>query len=393
MRIAVIDADLVGRKAHRFPNLVCMKFSGYYKSLGHEVVLKLDYKDLETFDMVKISKVYTDTPCPESVLELDNVEYGGTGFFFDKASDLPSDIEHFMPDYHLYDEWVQKEKERGINPLQFDYYENASIGSLTRGCFRKCEFCVNRKYNTIEKHSPLTEFLDSSRRFIILTDDNFMAYPFWKVLLKELEKTKKQFFFTQGLDIRLLTEEAAEQFSKASYKGDFIFAFDHLKDRELIESKLNMWRKYASGHTKLYVFSGFDYDNKYDEKFWVEDIIGVFERIKILMVHGCYPYMTRFVKYNESPYRGMYITLCRWCNQPSFLKKKSFREFCTDAYKSGQEKAIYEYMCDFEKKYPDIASQYFDIKFSELNQYPSTRKPGRPPKIKIQEPVLETKGE
>lgn len=39
MRISIIDADLVGRKRHRFPNLVCMKLSGYYKERGDEVVL------------------------------------------------------------------------------------------------------------------------------------------------------------------------------------------------------------------------------------------------------------------------------------------------------------------------------------------------------------------
>lgn len=43
MRIAIIDADLVGKKKHRFPNLVSMKLSGYYKELGNDVELKLDY--------------------------------------------------------------------------------------------------------------------------------------------------------------------------------------------------------------------------------------------------------------------------------------------------------------------------------------------------------------
>ncbi|EOS71642.1 hypothetical protein C818_00445 [Lachnospiraceae bacterium MD308] len=27
-RIAVVDADLIGRKKYRFPNLACMKLSG-----------------------------------------------------------------------------------------------------------------------------------------------------------------------------------------------------------------------------------------------------------------------------------------------------------------------------------------------------------------------------
>lgn len=80
MRVAIIDADLIGRKSHRFPNLACMKLSSYYKSQA-EVVLKTDYNDLHDFDKVFISKVFTDTPIDDSILILPNVEYGGTGFF------------------------------------------------------------------------------------------------------------------------------------------------------------------------------------------------------------------------------------------------------------------------------------------------------------------------
>lgn len=38
MKIGIIDADLIGRRNHNFPNLACMKISDYYKSKGYEVV-------------------------------------------------------------------------------------------------------------------------------------------------------------------------------------------------------------------------------------------------------------------------------------------------------------------------------------------------------------------
>lgn len=85
IKIAVIDADLIGRKNHRFPNLACMKISGYEKDQNNNVTLKLDYNDLDKFDKVYISKVFTDTYIPEDILTLSNIEYGGTGFFYDKA--------------------------------------------------------------------------------------------------------------------------------------------------------------------------------------------------------------------------------------------------------------------------------------------------------------------
>ena len=180
MKIAIIDADLISRKRHRFPNLASMKISGYYKKLGHEVELKLDYDNLDKYDKVFISKVFTDTPIDEEILKLDNVEYGGTGFFYDEAPDLPYEIEHQFPDYNLYDEWVQGEIARGIKPINFDDYSNSSIGFLTRGCFRKCGFCVNKKYNKAFEASPINEFLDPTRKKIVLYDDNFLACPSWR---------------------------------------------------------------------------------------------------------------------------------------------------------------------------------------------------------------------
>ena len=44
MKIAIIDADLLGRQRHRFPNLACEKISGYWKEQGATVELKLDYE-------------------------------------------------------------------------------------------------------------------------------------------------------------------------------------------------------------------------------------------------------------------------------------------------------------------------------------------------------------
>ena len=115
IKVAVIDADLSGRKKHRFPNLVSMKISGYHKDCGDCVQLKTNYDNLDDFDKVYISKVFTDTPIDENILKLPNVEYGGTGFYYDKASKLPDKIEHHMPDYHLYDDWVNAQIQNGIS--------------------------------------------------------------------------------------------------------------------------------------------------------------------------------------------------------------------------------------------------------------------------------------
>ena len=92
MKIGIIDAELMYSKKHRFPNLVSMKISGYHKNKGGNVSLFLNYDDIEKYDKVYISKVFTDTQVPEKVLAFSNVQYGGTGFFYDKTPPLPYEI-------------------------------------------------------------------------------------------------------------------------------------------------------------------------------------------------------------------------------------------------------------------------------------------------------------
>lgn len=258
MNVAVIDADLIGRNRHRFPNLACMKISGYHKARGDSVTLKTNYDALTAFDKVYLAKVFSDTPIPASdlfgsVLDLPNLTFGGTGFFYDNAPPLPPEVEHSMPDYHLYDVWAGSGSE-------FKAYRDYSIGFLTRGCFRHCPFCVNRRANQVVKHSPLTEFLDTTRKKICLLDDNFFGYADWRAELTALIDTGKPFHFKQGLDARLLDDAKAELLFNARYDGDFIFAFDDWRDRDVIERKLKLIRRYdrRRQRVKFYCLCGYD---------------------------------------------------------------------------------------------------------------------------------------
>lgn len=351
MNIAIIDADLVGRSKHRFPNLACMKLSAYYKQNGNTVTLKTDYENLSQYDKVFISKVFTDTFVDENILSLPNVEYGGTGFFYDKAPKLPEEIEHIMPDYHLYDEWVNakihdglsyddcdseedKEEKEAIAKRRrkdFTYYLDYSIGFLSRGCFRQCEFCVNKNYKKCEQHSNVLEFMDPERPKLCFLDDNFFACPQWKELIEQVKATGKKFQFKQGLDERLLTEEKVQELMSWKYDGDYIFAFDNIADREVIEKKAHLIRRYNKNtgqNFKFYVLCGFDRNGKYDLDFWKQDINDLFERIFILSKYNFKPYIMRFEKYNESPFYGTYVNVACWCNTPSLFRNLSYNQFC-----------------------------------------------------------------
>lgn len=391
MRIGIIDAEIIGKSKHRFPNLCCMKISSFHKQKGDSVELLLSYENLSEFDKVYISKVFTKTPVPDDVLTLHNVEYGGTGFFYDKAPSLPYDIEHSMPDYHLYDGWVDEKINNGVKRSEFTYYLDYSIGYLTRKCFRGCDFCVNRNYKATEKASPLSEFMDVTRPKLCFLDDNFFGHPKWKELIQPVIDSDKRFQFKQGLDERLLTEEKVKALSQWKYDGEVIFAFDNIEDKYLIMSKFELIRKTAPNwkrELKFYVFCGWDKNNIYDDAFWEKDIRNLFERITILRAYGAKPYVMRFEKVYESEYSSFYATVAAYCNQPSMFKSFSFRLFaqCRGMRRNGYSKYkrdVESYLKDIgikgsewrameniSIKFPHISDEYFEIdKNSDLYAY------------------------
>ena len=353
--IAVIDADLISKRNHNFPNLTCMKISGYYKEKGYDVVLKRDYDGLEAFEKVFISKVFTDTPFPDEVLKLPNVEYGGTGFFYDKAPNLPDEIEHHMPEYELYDEYVAERKAKG---KKVSNYTDYSIGYLTRGCFRKCSFCVNQKYDRVVEHSPLIEFYNPDRKKICLLDDNFFGCPNWKNLLQCLIDTGRKFVFKQGLDERLLTDDKCKMLFSAKYDGDYIFAFDNVADYNLIEEKLKLIKKYASGkNVKFYVLCAYDRDNKYDTEFFLKDIENIYIRIKLLAKYNAIPYLMRYYRYKDFDVAGIYVALANWINWTPFYKKKNLFEVGLHYDTYGR------YIEKIRDKYPDFNIDLFSWKY------------------------------
>jgi len=366
MNIGIIDADLIGKKKHRFPNLACMKISSYYKQLGHNVKLLLSYDNISECEKVFVSKVFTDTPVPDGILDLPFIEYGGTGFFYDEAIQLPHEIEHSKPDYHLYDEYVLKMLESGVKKKELEYYTDYSIGFMTRGCIRGCSFCVNKNYKQCLRHSSVFEFLDESRKYICLLDDNVLACNAWKEVFDELNSTNKRFQFKQGMDERLLTEEKCEVIFNSNWIGDYIFAFDNIKDYELIESKLKLIRKFTNKTVKFYLFCGYNHieNGVYSEQFWVNDIIDLFKRLELLMRYNALPYVMRYADYKQSPWAGLYSTIAAWCNQPSFFKKLSFREYCEYGNTLGR-KHLLKHLIAFQGKHPDVSEAWFDLKFED----------------------------
>jgi len=215
VKIGLLDLD-----SHNFPNLALMKISAYHKSLGDEVSL---YTPLFNTDCRKlyISKVFTFSPDFQYACE--NVVRGGTGY--DLKTVLPDEIDSLYPDYSLYN------------------ITDTAYGYLTRGCPRNCDFCIvtQKEGSKAEQKYRLSQFW-SGQKCIKLLDPNITAAPNCIELFNELADTGAWVDFTQGLDLRLLTDEKIEAIKKIKIKL-IHFAWDKTEDENVICERLSTFIK------------------------------------------------------------------------------------------------------------------------------------------------------
>ena len=203
--------------------------------------------------------------------------------------------------------------------------------------------------------------MDSEKKKLCFLDDNFLACSEWERILDTVLNSGKRFLFKQGLDIRILTRKQMKMLFEGKKLEDIYFAFDDIKDAEMIEKKLDLLRttiKSPKLRLRLYVLCGYERAGKWDTEFWLKDIEECFQRIQILMKYSCLPYLMRYQAYQQSPFREIYINLARWCDQPAIFSKKSFHEFCVE---HKLESATNRYYTEFLKKYPYM-EKWFHIK-------------------------------
>ena len=224
MRIGLIDVD-----GHNFPNLPLMKLSAYHKSIGDSVEW---YEPMFSghMDKVYISKVFTFTPDYEYCIDADEIIKGGTGYSYpDGGEALADEIEHIYPDYSIYYEKLPNVKD-------------TAYGFLTRGCPRGCDFCIvgKKEGRCSIKVADLSEFWNGQKN-IVLLDPNMFACKEWKDLSQQLIDSNAWVDFSQGCDIRIMTDEKAEYLKQMKIK-QIHFAWDRYEDKDIIVPK---FKKFA----------------------------------------------------------------------------------------------------------------------------------------------------
>ena len=297
MRIGFIDCDKKNSK-NPFPNLSIMKLSAWHKQQGDTTEWYQEFTG--EYDRVYVSKVFSFTPDYEYPINANEVIRGGSGYaismkngreIYNKKLDkpLPNEIEHIYPDYDLY----------GI--------PNTAYGFLSRGCPRGCEFCHVKEMQgeTAHKVANLSEFWHGQKN-IVLLDPNISACKEWEDIFQQLIESKAYVDFSQGLDIRLMTDEKIEMLKKIKCKSVH-FAWDRYEDKDIILSKLKKFKQITQwGRRKIivYVLCG-----DRERRITNQDL----ERIYTLRETGCWPYVMLYDK--ESLPRGHELKkLQRWVN-------------------------------------------------------------------------------
>lgn len=289
MRIGLIDVD-----GHNFPNLPLMKLSAWHKEQGDKVEWynPLLHNNLNTapFDKVYMSKVFTFTEEYCYPVNAKEVITGGTGYYYPTGGEeLPYQIEHSYPDYSLYPTLTKE----------------TAYGFLTRGCPRDCAFCVvgKKEGNCSVKVADL-DFFWKGQKNIVLLDPNLTACKWWKELFQQLIESKAWIDFTQGLDIRCMTEEKAEYLKEMKIKRVH-FAWDKYEEKESIVPKLREFKKITNWDKRklgVYVLTNFNTTLEQD-----------LERVYLLREFGYWPYVMIYNK-EELPKGHVLKKVQRWVN-------------------------------------------------------------------------------
>ncbi len=283
--IGLFDVDSV------LPNLALMKVSNYYKEKGFKTEF---YSPLfhDNYHKIFASKVFNYPHPNDNYLKSDMIR-GGQGFDF--LTKLPEKIDHMYPDYSLY----------GI-----DY----AMGYLTKGCVRRCKFCIVPKMEgNIHKHASLEEFCNDQKK-VLLLDNNILSYENHLDELKNLLNSGKRIDFNQGLDIRKINEKNAKLLKEIPrWRGiRYRFAFDSPVIKKIIQDKLKVLSNagITNGTIQFYILIGFNTTHP-------EDLM----RVKFLQKRGIAIFAMPYNKLD--PYQ---MRFARWVNR-YFYKYQSWEKY------------------------------------------------------------------
>ncbi|MBU1102481.1 radical SAM protein [Patescibacteria group bacterium] len=264
-----------------------LKLGNYHKSLGDKVKLvrgKKTKKEIDYFKPVKI--LITSLFTYWSKYVWDTVEYYRK--LFPKAKIIIGGV--YVTLHHETEEFknlARKYKvnyEKGVNQNAENFLPDYSLieGKIDyhvmhgmRGCIRRCKFCgtwkIEPKMTYKNADEIIKEIIKVGKNRVIFYDNNFLANPHKKEILKEIVNLRingrpVSFESQSGFDGRLLSAEPdlAVMLKKARFYNIRIAWDNDLKDAKLIKKQLVHLLKAGYPSKDIAVFMIYNFDTPYE---------------------------------------------------------------------------------------------------------------------------------
>jgi hypothetical protein len=271
VRITQLDGKL--------PNLALMRIAAWHRAMGDEIHFRRSpYRRL---DDPRYSAVYGSSIFSFSAGQVERLamEYpgaiiGGTG------SGSLSSVEH-LPGFF----------DSGLDYSMYPDF-SASIGFTQRGCRLSCKFCVVPK----KEGKPLSASSvhqiwrgEGRPKHLHLLDNDFFGGPEWQERVAEIKHGDFKVSFTQGINVRAVTDDVAAAIASIKYRDDsfsrsrLYTAWDNLKDEQRFFDGVGTLERNGVPPRNLmvYMLVGFDKNETWER---------IFHRFRKMTERGISPY-------------------------------------------------------------------------------------------------------
>ncbi|OFX12054.1 MAG: hypothetical protein A2516_08145 [Alphaproteobacteria bacterium RIFOXYD12_FULL_60_8] len=263
----------------KLPNIALMRLAAYHRSKGDDVVFthraSRDLLDGD-FDRVYGSAIFTmSAPAIDRFLtDWPSAIIGGSGTDSHMTVESITGHDHQGMDYSMYPDF------------------QTSIGFTQRGCRMRCRFCVVPSKEG--KNRSVASVWDIWRgdpfpKKLHLLDNDFFGQEHWRARIAEIRDGGFKVCLNQGVNVRLIDDEAAEALASVEYRDDqfqerrVYTAWDSLGDEAVFLRGIARLEKAGipPNHVMAYMLVGYDPRETWDR---------IFHRFNVMVVNGIKPY-------------------------------------------------------------------------------------------------------
>ena len=289
MRVGLVAAD-----GHRnFPNLALMRLSAWHKAQGDGVEW---WSGFERYDRVYQSKVFTFTPDFDGIVNADEIVTGGTGYKDYRT--LPPEGEAMPPDYSIYPQFKR------------------AVGFLTRGCVRRCEYCVvPRKEGYIHPVATWEEIRRPDSREILFLDNNVLASGHGLEQIDRMGGELVWVDFNQGLDARFITPEAAKILARLRWIRFIRMSCDTSDMLPVVEQAAAYLREAGAAPSRFWAYV------------LVRDVEDAHRRVLALREMGVEPFAQPYWDYDGGEPTLEQRSFARWVNHRAVFRSCAWEDY------------------------------------------------------------------